>query len=161
MIWKTHAPPRISFFAWEATKEHILTLDNLMKRGFHLVNRCSLCKASPETCRCSLLWCPITYGLWNDIFSLMGIQWVIAGSVKAELLAWESIAAKNKHYRLIPLTIFWVVWKERDNRIFEGLEENFANIKDKSLHLFGSIILGHNLNCLDDFGATVNILTDL
>lgn len=91
----------------------------------------------------------------------MGIQWVIAGSVKAELLAWESIAAKNKHYRLIPLTIFWVVWKERDNRIFEGLEENFANIKDKSLHLFGSIILGHNLNCLDDFGATVNILTDM
>lgn len=114
MIWKTPAPPRISFFAWEAAKERILTLDNLMKRGFHLANRCTLCKVSSETCRHLLLWCPITYGLWNDIFSLMGIQWVIAGSVKAELLAWEGIAALNKHYSLIPLSIFWVEWKERN-----------------------------------------------
>lgn len=40
IIWKSGAPPRISFFAWEAAKEKILTLDNLMKRGYTTVNRC-------------------------------------------------------------------------------------------------------------------------
>lgn len=91
----------------------------------------------------------------------MGIQWVIAGSIKAELLAWEGLTFKNKCFRLIPLTIFWIVWKERNNRIFEGIERNFVNIKDKWLHLFGSIMLGHNLDSFDDFGLIVNILTEL
>lgn len=38
-----------AFFAWNATKERILTLDNLMKRGFQLASRCFLCKNCQET----------------------------------------------------------------------------------------------------------------
>lgn len=38
-IWKSGAPPRISSFAWEAAKERILTLDNLMKCGITTVNK--------------------------------------------------------------------------------------------------------------------------
>lgn len=30
-IWKSNAPPRVTFFIWEAAKECILTIDMLMK----------------------------------------------------------------------------------------------------------------------------------
>lgn len=40
-IWKVHAPPRIVFFAWEAGRESILTIDKL-KRGRVMVNACYL-----------------------------------------------------------------------------------------------------------------------
>lgn len=40
IIWKSKAPPRISFFAWEAAIERILTMDNLQMRGNTVVNRC-------------------------------------------------------------------------------------------------------------------------
>lgn len=45
MVWKSKVLLCISFFAWEAVKEHIQTIDNLMKRGKIMVNRCFLCKA--------------------------------------------------------------------------------------------------------------------
>lgn len=32
-IWKTKVPPRVVFFAWEACRESILTLDKLRARG--------------------------------------------------------------------------------------------------------------------------------
>lgn len=60
MIWNTSAPPRISFFGWEAAKERILTIDNLMRRGIILTNRCFLCQKDAESTNHLLLWCPFT-----------------------------------------------------------------------------------------------------
>lgn len=31
-IWRIQAPPKISFFTWEACRNWILNIDNLMKR---------------------------------------------------------------------------------------------------------------------------------
>lgn len=85
----------------------------------------------------------------------------MAGTVKEELLAWEMLSRKNKKFRLIPLTIFWVVWNERNNKAFEGKEDTFGNILNKWFHIFGSIALEHNINHFDDLGLIVNILIDL
>lgn len=161
MIWKANAPPRTSFFTWKAAKERILTLDNLMKRGIPLTNRCFLCNCNEESCNHILLWCPLTHNLWTLVYSLLGISWVIAGSVKSELLAWDGLYKKNKSSRLIPLTIFWVIWKERNNKAFDGKEVNFCNIKNRWFHYFGSILLAHNLDNLDDLGSIVYMLIDL
>ena len=44
IIWMSHAQPKISFFAWEASWGRVLTLDRLQKRGWALANRCFLCQ---------------------------------------------------------------------------------------------------------------------
>lgn len=62
--WKANAPPKISFFAWEAAKEQIFTID-IMKRGTILVNRCFLCKGDAKSCNHMLLWCPFSIKLWS------------------------------------------------------------------------------------------------
>lgn len=69
LIWNSHAPPRISFFAWEAPKGRILTIDNLTKRGVIMVNRCYLCKSNLETptiCFCSV-WSLSHFGLISSV----------------------------------------------------------------------------------------------
>ncbi|XP_021891966.1 uncharacterized protein LOC110810189 isoform X2 [Carica papaya] len=69
----------------------ILTLDNLMKRGFLLANWCVMCKQNAESCNHLLLWCPVSYELCSMIYKLLGLSWVISVSVKRELLALEGI----------------------------------------------------------------------
>lgn len=108
-IWKVRAPPRITFFAWEAVQECILTIDKLMRRGHILVSGCYLCMEAVESCNHLLLWCPVTYSLWNIVHSLLGINWIIGGTVKNELWVWDEICKKLKFIKLIPSTIFWVV----------------------------------------------------
>nr|CAN80785.1 hypothetical protein VITISV_022938 [Vitis vinifera] len=42
-VWGSYAPLRTPFFAWEAVWGKISTIDMLMRRGWSMVNRCSLC----------------------------------------------------------------------------------------------------------------------
>ena len=42
-IWCAKVPKWVSFFLWTAARDGILTIDNLVKRGQSLVNRCCLC----------------------------------------------------------------------------------------------------------------------
>ncbi|XP_021911993.1 uncharacterized protein LOC110825801 [Carica papaya] len=86
-IWMTKAPPRIAFFAWEGCWEKILTIDKFSVRGQILINGCYCCFQAEETCNHLLLWCPMPYNLWCMVHGLLGIEWVIAGSVGMEICA--------------------------------------------------------------------------
>lgn len=77
------------FFAWEATRGSILTLDKLIKRGRILVNRCYMCKGEAESYEHLLSWCTFAYKLWMLAYSLLGINWVIGGPVREEIWAWK------------------------------------------------------------------------
>jgi hypothetical protein len=56
-IWRSKAHPRVTFFAWTATRSKILTLDNLRRRGIVVVNRCWLCESDGESVDHLLLHC--------------------------------------------------------------------------------------------------------
>ena len=40
IIWNSCVQPKLSFFAWEASRGKVLTLDRIQKRGWALANRC-------------------------------------------------------------------------------------------------------------------------
>lgn len=52
---------------------------------------------------------------------------------------------KKRLLQLIPLSIFWVVWNERNLRAFEGIEKDFISISNTLFHTFGYMILGLSL----------------
>ena len=56
-IWKAWVHPRDSFFAWEASWGKALTLDQVQKRGWSLVNRCFFCRAEEESIGYLLVHC--------------------------------------------------------------------------------------------------------
>jgi hypothetical protein len=56
-VWRSQAPPRVTFFAWTAVCSKILTLDNVGRRGMVVVNRCWLCEMEGESVDHLLLHC--------------------------------------------------------------------------------------------------------
>ena len=56
-IWNPVVPPKMGFFAWEASWDKVLTLDQLKKKGTPLANRCSLCEEKEETIDHLLIHC--------------------------------------------------------------------------------------------------------
>ena len=51
-------------------------------------NRCYMCKEEEEMSDHILLHCPKTHILWQLIFALFGVQWVMHSSVRGLLLSW-------------------------------------------------------------------------
>ena len=78
-------PPKVTFFAWEASRGKVLTLEQLQRRGCLLENRCFLCLSEVETVD-HLLHCAKTLVLWNFLFSLFGVTWILSCLVKETLL---------------------------------------------------------------------------
>lgn len=94
LIWKNSAPPRMAFFAWEAYRESILTLDKLRARDCTLLNGCFMCMRDKEDHRHLLLRCPTAYELWSLVYGLLGICWVPAGSIEDEIWALGGVGLK-------------------------------------------------------------------
>ncbi|RVW88076.1 Transposon TX1 uncharacterized 149 kDa protein [Vitis vinifera] len=122
LIWNANVQPKISFFAWEATWGKALTLDKVQKRGWALANRCFLCLKNEETIDHLLLHCSRTKVLWDLLFTIFGVSWVLPCSVKETLLSWHGSFVGNKRKkvrRAAPLHIFWTVWKARNCLAFK------------------------------------------
>ncbi|KAL6339538.1 hypothetical protein AAG906_034623 [Vitis piasezkii] len=67
----------------------ILTIDQLKKRGWTLVNGCFLYKDEEESANNLLLDCTKTRILWPSVFSLFGLERVMPASINGELLSWQ------------------------------------------------------------------------
>jgi hypothetical protein len=136
-VWRTQAPSRAAFFAWPAALGKILTADNLKKRKIVIVDRCYLCKRDGETVDHLLLHCDVASTLWNHVFSRFGMSWVMPRRVVDLFSCWWKAGRSRSAavWKMVPICILWCVWKERNLRCFEDLENSMENIVASFLHL--------------------------
>ena len=86
------------------------------------MNRCFLCKCDKESCDHILLHCSKASLLWQLVFSLFGVVWLVHSSVKEMLLGWHGRFVgkkRNKAWNVAPLCLLWTVWKERNRRVIK------------------------------------------
>ena len=139
-IWNVNVQPKISSFAWEATWGKALTLDMVQKRGRALANRCFMCLEKEETIDHLLLHCSKTRVLWDLLFTLFGVSWVLSSSVRETLLNWhDSFVGKKrkKVWRAAPLHIFWTIWKARNRLAFKDDMLSIQQLKYSFILFFG------------------------
>ena len=71
--------------------------------------------------------------LWNLLFYLFGVSWVLSCSLKETFLGWHrSFMGKacKKVWQAGPLCIFWTVWKERNLLSFDNEELSIQRLKN-------------------------------
>ena len=97
---------------WIVAHGQILTLDNLMLRGCPLANRCYLCCCNAESMDHLLLFCLIAHSLWMYMLWLVGIDWVMLGSVEDLLLCWFHWLGKHSSdiWDVVLGCLMWNIW---------------------------------------------------
>ena len=93
-FWKSKAPTKVCFFAWEATIGKIPTDDMLKRRNFGGPSRCSMCLEEEETVDHLLVLCWVSL-LWDLALSLIGISWVQSSNVRDVVVAWRRRMKKS------------------------------------------------------------------
>ena len=88
-----------------------------------------------------LLHCSKTRVLWNLLFSLFGVSWILFATVKDSLLGCKgTFLAKEKRrvWNAGPLCIFWTVWKTRNGIVFRDEVLSIQRLKSLFVHIFWS-----------------------
>jgi len=104
-----------------------------------LVYRCYKCERHLETGDHLLLQCPIASAFSELAFSCLSIFCVSHNSISNNLLAWEGYFGRKVKYKkamALPHLIFWSIRRERNRRVFEGVELFLERLKDPSLRIF-------------------------
>ena len=159
LIWSNWVPTKMSFFAWEASWGKVLTLDQIKKQGRALANRCFLCGKDEETIDHLLLHCPVARLLWDLLLAIFGVNWVFPKSVSETLISWSGSCVgkrRKKAWMAAPLTLFWTIWRERNNIAFENRELSAQRMKALFLCNYWS---GTNMYLTNRSRSLVDFLT--
>jgi hypothetical protein len=131
-VWKAKVPSRVTFFSWTATLGRILTIDNLRKRKVLIIDWCCMCKTNGESVNHLLLHCPIAQDLWNLVFILFGISWVMPRGVEDLFACWSGKRENSESgaiWKAVPHCLMWCLWRERNSRTFSGEEQSVPMLK--------------------------------
>ena len=91
-----------------------------------------MCKARAESVNHLLFHCPVARELWNMIFSLFGVSWVMPWGVVDLISCWNGRVGRHeagKIWKVIPHCIMWCLWCERNARTFNGEEASIPALK--------------------------------
>lgn len=90
-IWRSILPSKYRFHLWLAYLNKVLTLDNLVKKGVQLVNRCSLGCQNMESASHLFMHCPFAFHIWGFFLGRFRLFWVMPERVAQLLEMWFSI----------------------------------------------------------------------
>ena len=120
------------FFCVVRCLNKILTYDNLMRRGYTLINWCCMCRCEGESVDHLLIHCYMANELWNFVFRSFRIQWVLPRTVIDLVDGWWNLL--GKHYsdiwNMVPLCLMWMIKRERNSLTFEVKEISVSQLLD-------------------------------
>ena len=137
-VWNSKAIPKCRMHAWLLLRERCLTADNLAKRGWPHDPICKLCFIHPETAVHLAATCSYTTQVWSEVLQKVSLPAVL-GPTTSTLnlqdwwLACSKLAPPNivDRWRSVALLSWWMLWKERNNRIFNNKASPPAVLAEK------------------------------
>jgi hypothetical protein len=134
-IWKTAVPSKVCAFAWQLLLDKIPTRRNLCRRGILLTDAigCPLCNGAVESTRHLFLHCPFASVVWYGLNRWLGVVVVPPSEM---VMSYELLVAcgSNKKIRRgfssVWLAFLWVIWKTRNDRIFNNVVVSVEEVLD-------------------------------
>jgi hypothetical protein len=134
--WRTWAPPKVKFFQWLANLDRCWTADRLARRGLQHPPRCPLCDQEAETIKHLMLECPLSRQVWHETIAWLRIPCLPPDGEDTLNDWWRSArhgTPKQMHKGLasVALLVPWMVWKHRNECIFDGIQPSFHALMTK------------------------------
>ena len=91
-----------------------------------------MCKCNSETIEHLFLHCPVALELWDMVFGLFGVCWVMPLFVVGLLACWQGRFGDHRNgdiWMVVPHCLMWCIWKVRNSRCFEDKERSMPDLK--------------------------------
>ncbi|XP_074290835.1 uncharacterized protein LOC141617542 [Silene latifolia] len=122
--------PKHALIGSLACQNKLPTLDNLIRRGLYLANQCGLCEKANEDVKHLFFTCAYSAQVWTQVGN-----WS-APLPLPRLLDWymhyNKGKARGKNLRRVSLvTAIYMIWKERNARIFKDVKTSPQSLSIK------------------------------
>ncbi|KAG2303371.1 hypothetical protein Bca52824_032022 [Brassica carinata] len=124
LVWFKEEIPRCSFTVWTAILGRLPTRDRLSAWGLSIPLNCVLCSSGIETYEHLFFQCPYAVAIWTH-FSVSVLAApptsLLACSALLSQVPWQNSPALSAILKLLLKVIIYVLWTERNFRIFRDL----------------------------------------
>jgi hypothetical protein len=134
-IWKSGMPPKVVALAWQLLLNRIPTKDNLCYRGVMGPddNVCSICAEKVETSIHLFLHCGFATNVWYSLNRWLGVMVILPPNLSLSyvmLVGSGTDKKRRKSYSLVWLAYIWVMWKTRNDLIFNNKAATVEEVVD-------------------------------
>lgn len=153
--WTKVLPMKINVFGWRLLMNRLPSKDSLMRRGLNINNPdCILCGEQAESLDHLMTGCVISKELWKEIEDWCNIPPMILFSAKDLIFYHIYIKGSNSRKEIIQSIILvacWVIWKSRNDMVFNGLKTNASKML-KEVKSLGFLWIKNRLTrgCLEE-----------
>ncbi|XP_021991114.1 uncharacterized protein LOC110887857 [Helianthus annuus] len=142
-FWNNWATQKCSMFVWRAIKGKIPTATKLRERGVPVPSgTCRVCGNEEETPDHVLVKCKVVENVWEQVNMWVKVHTTVKPDTLGEVFGllnecnWTK--AKKKAVHAIFLLTTWVIWKNRNEKIFRSrvgeIYRMIEEIKEESYH---------------------------
>ncbi|KAK2429612.1 hypothetical protein QL285_028036 [Trifolium repens] len=137
LVWHPQVPLKVSIFAWRLQRDRLPTKTNLVTRGIlsAAAHSCVSGCGEVESAHHLFLTCSTFGPIWPLVHAWIGIPLVEHASLRDHFVQFTSSAggsrARRSFLQLIWLACVWVVWTERNHRLFRGTASTLHQLLDK------------------------------
>lgn len=125
-IWKVGVPSKVTAFVWKALLDRIPTRLNLEIRHClppDIGTNCVWCEVGVETTSHIFLHCDLVRNVWMKLMEWLDFNFIMPPNLFIHWECWSGGAWNNrirKGLRMIWQAAIWVMWKARNNCIFNN-----------------------------------------
>ncbi|CAN1152639.1 Putative ribonuclease H protein At1g65750 [Linum perenne] len=148
-VWNWRGPNRIRFFLWLAVHGKLLTNGERRRRHLAGTDLCPRCNAAVESVSHVLCECPLAAEVWR----LLDLNQIVGLHQTSPSASWLTSLLTHEHSTLFGVT-FWILWKSRNEFIFEGTRESATSLSFRIKNWVAAIeeALKRDINLTRDAG---------
>jgi len=136
-VWQKHIPEKVSLFAWRLLRNRLPTKDNLLRRSIISFTECA-CPVGYdifESAQHLFLECGYADSVWILVRTWLGVSSVVPNVLQHHFIHFSCMAGMSRSTHLFFKTVWlacvWVLWKERNHRIFKNMASDPSVLIDK------------------------------
>jgi hypothetical protein len=140
LIWHKQVPLKVSSLAWRLLRNRLLTKENLLHRGI-IQAEASLCMSgcgNVESEEHLFIHCDTFGSLWQHVRLWLGVSGAEPHNIHDHIYQFTHYLGVSKARRsflqLLWLLCIWLVWNERNNRLFKNIQTPIIALLEKVKH---------------------------